>query len=151
MKKLLLIMCMLFTLSITAQNKIYNATQFNLNNFAIKCCTALKIDSVSITIQQLNGLLFNKYYAGCDEVSKNNYLIGLSNLLSFEQSQEALAHELVHIAQLNHKRLEIINKDTIKFDNKLYTFSIDNHINDIQEKEAFKISKELVKTIPYKF
>jgi len=147
MKKLLtIILFVLCSLLSHSQNNIVNLTQWNLNVFVEKCIKELKIDSCIIVIQPINGLIYGKYQA-VSYGSNKNYIIGISKSMYFEEALNAVAHELVHISQLSNNRLKILDSHHIIFDDKKYKVDEYTHIEDVQEKEAIDISKQLCSII----
>lgn len=146
MKTLIFAMFILCSVNLNGQNTIRNMTQWNLNVFTEKCIRELCIDSCIITIQPVNGLIYGKYQA-ISFGSNKNYTIGISSTMYFEESLNAIAHELVHISQLSNNRLKILDSRHIIFNNKKYRTDEYTHIDDLQEKEAFDISKRLCNII----
>lgn len=144
MKKAFLFLLILFSINCSAKVIIRNTTCWNLEYFVDKCCDSLKIDSCTIVIQSVDGLISGKYFA---VVTGNSgvYCIGISSRLFYNDCVSAVAHEVVHIQQLQSGRLKILDRKTIGFDGALKQVSADSHIDDDHEKEATKVGNLLVK------
>jgi len=142
MKYLLTLLLTFICLNVYSQVKIINTTRWNLDTFSAKCCEELKIEKAFIVIQEVKGLIYGKYFA-VSYGNDGNYIIGISDRLFYEDSKEVIAHELVHISQLNSNELKILDNKTIGFRGALYQVNVEDHINDPQEKEAIKEAKIL--------
>lgn len=129
--------------------KINNTTCWNLETFTQRCCDNLGIKDGFVTIQTVRGLINGKYFAVVE--GKNGvYNIGLSDRLHYDECLSAVAHELVHIQQLQSGRLQVLNRNTIGFNGALHTINAESHIDDEHEKEASMIGNMLAaKFNPY--
>jgi len=144
MKILITYILLLISTLCYSQNNIVNNTEFNLDKFSIEICKELNIDNTSIIIEQTRGLIFGKYYAVSFGQNKS-YIIRISDILKYQESKDALIHELVHISQLSTNKLVIIDHRTIGFNGSLYQVSEETHYNDVQEKEARIIAETITK------
>ena len=138
MKTFILILALFLTNICSAQNNVKNITQWNLEVFTSECLTELQIDTTTIYIQSIRGLVFGRY-AAVTTKSENVYIITLSDYMSYGETLEALAHELIHVKQYYTKRLVIINSDVISFMGKRYFVSEVSHYDDLHEIEARKL------------
>lgn len=128
---------------------INNSTCWNLEKFTIECCKDLGIKDGFITIQTTRGLINGKYFAVV-EGKDGIFNIGLSDRMHYDECLSAVAHELVHIEQLQSGRLKVLNRNTVGFNGALQRVTDETHIDDEHEKEAAMIGNMLVnKYNPY--
>ena len=144
MKTSIFALMMFIAVGVSGQNIVNNRTMYNLDQFVGDCLKELGVDSVMVNIQQINGLVYDKYPAVCYK-SGSYFMIGLSNTLFFGASLNAIAHELVHIKQIAKGELKILDSNNIEFNSVAYLVSTDSHFNDPQEIEARKIGEKLYK------
>jgi hypothetical protein len=142
MKTILTILLTFLFLPVFSQVNIINTTRWNLDTFSYKCAKELNIEKSFIVIQEIKGLIYGKYFA-VSYGKDGSFIIGISDQLYYEDSKEVIAHELVHISQLYHNELQILDSKTIGFRGALYQVSSESHISDPQEKEAISEAKIL--------
>lgn len=123
--------------------KIINATQYNISAFTFKCCNDLDIDSCLIMISPSDDLFKFGIKGHSSEIDKgNSYHISISRYMSFEETEKAIAHELVHIKQMKSGILSF-DRDSIKYRNKKYPNKREKHMHDEHEIEAVYTGERL--------
>lgn len=144
MRNVLAVMLLFGMTSISAfSQKIINSTQYNISAFAYKCCNDLAIDSCLIMISESNDLLKFGLKGHSGEIDKgNSYLISVGRYLSFQETEKAIAHELVHLKQMKSGLLTF-DKDSIRYRGKKYPNIRENHSSNEHEIEAINIGVEL--------
>jgi hypothetical protein len=146
MRNVLAAMLMFVMTSISAfSQNIINSTQYNISAFAFKCCNDLAIDSCLIMISQSNDLLKFGLKGHSGEIDKgHSYLISVGRFMSFQETEKAIAHELVHLKQMKSGLLTF-DKDSIKYNGKKYPNIRENHSSNVHEIEAINTGAELYK------
>ena len=134
-------MMSIITLTCTAHN-IDNRSVYNITDFVEDCLEELNVpDSINIIIVSSTNRTRFASVEPCtisyDYI--NTYVIVIDNTRSYNDYIKILAHEIVHVEQLSHKRLihTTIAKYNEEYD-KAYTYDVKF------EKEANDIGAELI-------
>lgn len=132
----------LFNLSYGA--KVQNYTIYNVNGYVESVARELNLpDSITIQIVQQDHLILGKHKAATSEATPHVYTILIYKLLSFDETEFILAHEMVHVWQLQSGRLKILGDNMFMYDDKRFKNKASNHYTDEQEKEARHIGYKL--------
>ena len=135
MKKIILGFCLFFAVNLSAQNRVVNLTEWNLDTLAAPCLFDLKIDRVVVIIRQHRGLIYGVYPA-LVEKKGNLYDISISGTNGYTEAMKCLGHEMIHVSQYETGKLTISDKKAIIFDGLKYAVSDKSHYDDPQEVEA---------------
>lgn len=110
----------------------------------------LKITNQTITIREQetkrnlgNGIQTDAYIIN----EGNQSIIYIKPTLSRMMAIKILSHELIHLQQYTQKRLKVINKNLIKFNNDTINIYLTPYESREWEIEAFKLSPLLEKQI----
>lgn len=156
MKTALLILALLLICPVYGQttgyehsnNIVKNLTSWNFDTFAERCLKDLNVDSCMIIIQPVNGLIKNEYLAATFG-DQGAYTIAISTLLFYQDAMSALAHELIHVQQMNKGELREFGGNMVQFRALTYKTSKRSHYSDPHEVEARTEGLRLFKK--YKF
>ena len=135
---LLTILLLLTSILSNAENKIMNKTQYNLDSFIKKCCKELNIDSCMIVVQPTKYKIYGQYDGVMMVTTKTIYIIQICDEVSFTETLNIVAHELVHVKQYVKGEIptDKINFEQLKKDSG-------NEYNKHYEVEARTIGNEL--------
>lgn len=131
---------------------IINSTRYNITAYAGRCCSDLKIGNCLIFIAESNRVLGLK---GCSrQIEKGkSYSILVRKNLSFDETRLIIAHELVHIMQMETGEL-VFDDKSIRYNDKIYPNKPGNHGSDEHEIEAVNLGialHEKYKDVLYDF
>lgn len=98
MKKLLIIIMLLLSLTCFSQNQIDNKSIYNVDRYVSKCLAELDINNTLIQIIPVNCKINGKYDGVTVKSDANIYTIWIRNC-DFVYFKKVLAHELCHVAQ----------------------------------------------------
>lgn len=137
MKKLFLLIILIGLFNLAYGAKIQNYTIYNVDNYVERLTNELNIpDSVTIQIVQSEHLILGKYKAATSKATPQVYTILIYKLLSFDETEFIIAHEIVHVKQLQSGKLKILGDNMFMYDDKRFKNKASNHYTDKQEKEA---------------
>jgi hypothetical protein len=116
---------------------IVNTTKYNISAYAGRCCADLKIGNCLIFISESKNIFGMK---GCSrQIEKGkSYSILVRKNLSFDETRLIIAHELVHIKQMETGEL-VFDDKSIRYNDKVYPNKPGNHASDEHEIEAVNL------------
>jgi hypothetical protein len=134
MRGLLIFVAGIFISFTAGGQSIINTTRYNISAYAGKCCTELNIGNCLIFISESSRVLGLK---GCSrQIEKGkSYSILVRKNLSFDETRLIIAHELVHVRQMETGEL-VFDDKSIRYNDKIYPNKPGNHGSDEHEIEA---------------
>lgn len=139
----LMVLSLLSAGATTAQNKVVNMTQWNLDRYVNDYLAELKIDSCIIVLQQPAGLIYNLYHGLTIQNTANFYTVAIYKDATFIEACMICAHELVHVKQFKTGALKLAGGKFVIFNGaKIQANTAFGYYND-HEDEAYKLGKEI--------
>jgi hypothetical protein len=123
--------------------KIINSTPYDISSFSVKCCRDLGLNCL-IFISENNRILSFGLDGHANEIDKGySYSIMMREDLSLEETESIIAHELVHIKQMQSGILKF-SRDSIYFEDKKYPNITEHHGTDRHELQAIRVGTMLM-------
>lgn len=142
-KLIVLFLGALFSFHTAYSQKIINNTQYNISAFSVKCCQYLGLNCL-VFITGNNRILSFGLDGHANEIDKGySYSIMMREDLSLEDTEMIIAHELVHIKQMQSGILTF-SRDSIFFDKSRYPNITERHATDKHEIQAVRLGTYLM-------
>lgn len=136
------ILAILLLVPVLGKAQVTNKTIYNIEPFVRACMDELKVDSANITILSIRPATIWGLRGLTKRVSDHHYIIYVDYVAQFETTMKIVAHEMVHVRQLEAGELNSNNGD-VWFEGAMYAEDTNSHYYSPHEVEARERGKEL--------